>query len=85
MWRNDTLIASWRRFHEVFPTVLYYGSDEHEWAFVTGRRDQVADPGTAVAERLGSTALRASTMDAETLRGGSVAPYRVRVPAGSPA
>ncbi|MEC3979698.1 spermidine synthase [Amycolatopsis sp. H20-H5] len=79
LWRNETLAASWRRFHEVFPTVLYYGSDEHEWAFVTGRADRVDEPGATVAARLGATGLQASTMDAETLRGGAVAPYAVRV------
>jgi len=36
LWRNSTLIQSWQRFHDVFDSVVYFGSDEHEWAFLNG-------------------------------------------------
>ena len=36
LWRNESLRSSWQRFHETFDTVLYFGSDEHEWAFLSG-------------------------------------------------
>ena len=36
LWRNETLIRSWERFGETFGTVVYFGSDEHEWAFLSG-------------------------------------------------
>ena len=78
LWRNETLRASWRRFGEVFGTVLYFGSDEHEWAFLSGRVDRVADPGALVARRFAERGSRAATLDAEALLAGSTPPYSLR-------
>ncbi|WP_181775425.1 spermidine synthase [Amycolatopsis pittospori] len=78
MWRNQTLISSWRRFTEAFGTVLYYGSDEHEWAFLSGRADRFDDPGALVAEKIGKAGFGESTMDEETLRGNTVPPISLR-------
>lgn len=78
LWRNETLLASWRRFREVFPTVLYFGSDEHEWAFLSGRADRVGEPGALVARRFASRGSRASTLDADALLGGATPPYSLR-------
>jgi spermidine synthase len=78
LWRNETLLASWRRFREVFGTVLYFGSDEHEWAFLSGRADRVDEPGALVARRFAARGSGAVTLDAETLRGGAIPPYSLR-------
>ncbi|MEU8639317.1 spermidine synthase [Amycolatopsis sp. NPDC048633] len=78
LWRNETLLASWRRFREVFGTVLYFGSDEHEWAFLSGRADRVDEPGALVARRFAERGSRAVTLDAETLLGGTTPPYSLR-------
>ncbi|UOX91275.1 spermidine synthase [Amycolatopsis sp. FBCC-B4732] len=78
LWRNETLRASWRRFREVFGTVLYFGSDEHEWAFLSGRADQVDDPGALVARRFAERGSAAATLDAEALLGGATPPYSLR-------
>ena len=54
LWRNDTLARMADRFDDVFPAVLPYCSDEHEWAYLTGRLDPVDDPvGLANAEGVG--------------------------------
>jgi spermidine synthase len=82
LWRNVTLRASWRRFREVFGTVLYFGSDEHEWAFLSGRADRVDKPGALVARRFAERGSRASTLDAATLLAGTTPPYSLRHPAG---
>ncbi|SDM16301.1 spermidine synthase [Allokutzneria albata] len=78
MWRNTTLIRSWQRFGEVFDTVAYYGSDEHEWAYLFGRADSVADPTGKMVEALPSCGYRPETIDAEALRGNTVPPFLVR-------
>jgi len=78
MWRNQTLISSWRRFTEAFGTVLYYGSDEHEWAFLSGRADRFDDPGAVVAKKIGKAGFGESTMDEEALRGNTVPPISLR-------
>ncbi len=78
LWRNETLRASWRRFREVFGTVLYFGSDEHEWAFLSGRADRVADPGALVARRFAERGSGVATLDAEALLGGCTPPYSLR-------
>jgi spermidine synthase len=76
MWRNDTLISAWRRFTEAFGTVVYYGSDEHEWAFLSGR----LEPGEPdLAGKLEKANHRPETIDANALRGNTVPPLRVRV------
>ncbi|TVT47037.1 adenosylmethionine decarboxylase [Amycolatopsis rhizosphaerae] len=75
MWRNDTLITAWRRFKEAFGTVLYYGSDEHEWAFLSARADD-AKPDLAV--KLAALPYRPETIDADALRGNTVPPRLVR-------
>jgi spermidine synthase len=78
LWRNSTLLSAWRRFHEVFGTVAYYGSDEHEWAFLSGRADTLPEPVETMITRLRTSAYRPSTLDAAALRAGSVPPYTVR-------
>lgn len=78
MWRNETLLRSWRRFHEVFGTTVYYGSDEHEWAFLFGMADEVPDTTGRMVARLDTLPYRPETVDADALRGCTVPPYRVR-------
>ena len=78
MWRNATLKTSWRRFTETFGTTAYYGSDEHEWAYLFGRTDHVADPTALMESRLPGCGYRPQSIDTEALRGNSVPPYTVR-------
>ncbi|WP_410614932.1 spermidine synthase [Amycolatopsis sp. lyj-109] len=78
LWRNETLRASWQRFREVFGAVLYFGSDEHEWAFLSGRADPVENPGALVARRFAERGTAAATLDAEALVGGCIPPYTLR-------
>ena len=79
MWRDGTLIAAWRRFRDLFGTTVYYGSAEHEWAFVSGRPDPVDDPVGTMTRRLAGAPYRPETLDAASLRGSTVPPLRVRV------
>ena len=55
LWRHDTLARMTARFDDVFATVLPYCSDEHEWAYLTGRVDPLpagADPVELAISRL---------------------------------
>ena len=84
VWRHDTLRRMAARFDEVFPTVLPYCSDEHEWAFLSGRVDPVDDPvGLAVARRADRTP-GASSVDDAALRRGAVLPAALRPSTGPP-
>lgn len=76
LWRNDTLRVAWARFTQVFATPVYFGSDEHEWAFLSGRVDEVADPVGAMTSRL--SGFTPATLDAQTLRGSTVVPFSLR-------
>ncbi len=78
LWRNQTLQACWHRFGEVFGSVLYYGSDEHEWAFLSGRAEPVDDPGGLVAERITKADFWPSTVDEAALRANTVPPFSLR-------
>ncbi|WP_019815491.1 spermidine synthase [Saccharomonospora saliphila] len=81
LWRNETLLTAWERFGELFETVVYYGSDEHEWAFLSGRTDRVADPVNTMIDALPEAGYRPRSIDAEALRGNTVPPHSVRVTA----
>lgn len=78
MWRNTTLIRSFQRFNDVFDTVVYYGSDEHEWAYLFGRADVVDDPTSLMAERLTTSGYQPETIDDLALLSGSIPPFTVR-------
>jgi spermidine synthase len=78
LWRNETLIRSMRRFDATFGTVSCYSSDEHEWAFVTGRADEVADPTGLMVSRLATSRYTPRTLDADALRSRTILPYHVR-------
>jgi spermidine synthase len=78
MWRNTTLIRSFQRFNEVFDTTVYYGSDEHEWAYLFGRADVVDDPTSLMAERLTTSGYQPETIDDLALLSGSIPPFTVR-------
>lgn len=80
LWRNETLLSSVRRFGAVFPTVLHYGSDEHEWSFLTGSPREVADPVDRIVRGLATLPYRPSSLDAEALRRGAVLPLSARRP-----
>jgi spermidine synthase len=79
LWRNTTLRHSWRRFHEAFPTVVYFGSAEHEWAFLCGLADAVDNPAELMIERLATLPYEPVSIDTETLRGSTIAPFHVRM------
>jgi spermidine synthase len=78
LWRNHTLIQSWHRFHKIFGTVTYYGSDEHEWAFLCGQTESAP-----VTFDLESLPYRPLTVDAESLRGNTIPPRSVRLHPGA--
>ncbi|HEY0641677.1 MAG TPA: spermidine synthase [Pseudonocardiaceae bacterium] len=71
LWRNATLATALDRFHAVFGAVTYYGSDEHEWAFLFGseRARPLSD---------GVTAYRPVSIDADALRAGTTPPRALR-------
>jgi spermidine synthase len=79
-WRNQTLARSCQRFAAVFPTVLHYGSDEHEWAFLTGTDQRIPDPVGRLVTRLATLPYRPVTLDEPALRRGSVPPLAIRRP-----
>jgi spermidine synthase len=78
LWRNDILRTAWRRFHEAFDTTVYYGSDEHEWAFLFGLADSMPDPTAVMIDRLPTLPYRPTSIDADALRGCTVPPHSVR-------
>jgi spermidine synthase len=78
MWRNKTLIRSFQRFNDVFDTIVYYGSDEHEWAYLFGRADVVEDPTALMTERLATSGYQPETIDDLALLSGSIPPFTVR-------
>jgi spermidine synthase len=78
LWRNDTLRRSWQRFHQVFSTVAYYGSDEHEWAFLFGLAGELDDPAEYLIKRLPELPYRPKSLDVDALRGNTIAPHSVR-------
>ncbi|MFI6043725.1 adenosylmethionine decarboxylase [Nocardia sp. NPDC051321] len=79
MWRNETLKRSWNRFHEQFGTVVQYGSDEHEWTFLFGTNERIADPVQDMTDRLATLPFRPETVDARALVRGAIEPYALRV------
>lgn len=78
LWRNETLLRSIDRFDTVFPAVVHYGFDEHEWSFLTGTRHAVPDPLRRMTDRLATLPCRPATLDAEALRRGAVLPHTAR-------
>jgi len=78
VWRNDTLARMVSRFEEVFATVLPYCSDEHEWAFLTGRLDTVADAAGLAASRLADRVPEVTSIDGLALTRGAILPFALR-------
>lgn len=78
VWRNTTLIRAWNRFQSVFDTVAYFGADEHEWAFLFGRVEQVDDPTSVMLEAFPNLAYEPVSIDDASLIGATVPPYSVR-------
>jgi spermidine synthase len=78
LWRNETLRTSLARYREVFGTVVHYGSDEHEWSFLTGVPEPLAEPLRRMTGRLATLPYRPESIDAEALRRGAVLPISLR-------
>jgi spermidine synthase len=79
LWRNHTLTRAWHRFHEVFDSVTYYGSDEHEWAFLFGLPTPIADPLRTMLTRLPQLPDTPTTIDALSVQANTVPPYHLRM------
>jgi spermidine synthase len=78
LWRNETLIRSWERFGETFGTVVYFGSDEHEWAFLSGAMAVLENPLATMTARLQTLPYRCHTMDAAALAAATTPPMSLR-------
>lgn len=78
VWRNDTLRRAWHRFDEAFGTVVYYGSDEHEWAFLFARVDDVANPTERLITGLQTARYQPVSIDEQALRRGMILPHSIR-------
>jgi spermidine synthase len=78
LWRNAGLQRSWQRFHERFHSVVYFGSDEHEWAFLSGLHGPLGDPAATMRSRLHKLAYRPQTIDAEMLAASTIPPRTLR-------
>lgn len=78
VWRNTTLIRAYNRFRTVFDTVTYFGSDEHEWAFLFGRVEQLDDPVNVMLEAMPECSYEPVSIDDASLIGLTVPPYSVR-------
>lgn len=78
VWRNTTLIRAWNRFRSVFDTVSYFGSDEHEWAFLFGKVEYVDDPTNVMLDAFSNLSYRPVSIDDASLIGATVPPYSVR-------
>ncbi|BBZ12467.1 adenosylmethionine decarboxylase [Mycobacterium branderi] len=81
IWRNDGLNRSWQHFTETFHSVVYFGSDEHEWAFLSGIAGPLADPVGVMRSRLPTLRYRPRTIDAPSLAASTVPPHALRNPA----
>ncbi|MCV7148694.1 spermidine synthase [Mycobacterium riyadhense] len=78
-WRNKSLQLSWQRFHETFDTVVYFGSDEHEWAFLSGLSGAgCADPVAVMSARLPTLTYQPRTIDTDSLIASTVPPKSLR-------
>lgn len=83
LWRNESLRSSWQRFHETFRSVTYFGSDEHEWAFLsglsgTGTTGTGNDALAMMSARLPMLTYRPRTIDADSLVASTVPPKALR-------
>jgi spermidine synthase len=78
LWRSETLHRSWRHFHETFGTVVYFGSDEHEWAFLSGIAEACGDPVAIMTARLQKLPYRPRTIDADSLGASTMPPKALR-------
>jgi spermidine synthase len=78
LWRNATLRAAKDRFDEVFAQVVPYVSDEHEWAFLSGRLSAGPDPVGEMTARLDGLGYRPASLDVAALRTRSVLPFALR-------
>ncbi|HWD06264.1 MAG TPA: spermidine synthase [Amycolatopsis sp.] len=76
LWRNSTLVRCWRRFTGAFGSPVYFGSAEHEWAFLFGT--ELEAPVEAMVRRLATLPYRPETIDEAALRGSSVPPISLR-------
>ncbi|MDT5351310.1 MAG: hypothetical protein QOH91_4597 [Mycobacterium sp.] len=81
LWRNESLQWSWQRFQETFHTVVYFGSDEHEWAFLSGLSglaEANGDPLAVMSARLAALPYKPQTIDADSLVAATIPPKTLR-------
>jgi len=83
LWRQETLATALDRYRMVFPSTAFYGSWEHEWAFLVGCAEEVDDATTVMVKRLATLPYTPHSIDAQTLISGSILPYHLRDHSGA--
>ncbi|MFC7342969.1 spermidine synthase [Saccharopolyspora griseoalba] len=78
VWRNETLKRAYNRFRSAFETVVYFGSDEHEWSFIFGRVEPIDDAVNLMLDNYATSSYRPESIDEASLIGSTVPPYSVR-------
>jgi ornithine decarboxylase len=57
---------------------VYFGSDEHEWAFLSGLAEANEDPVAAMSARLATLPYTPLTIDADSLIASTIPPKTLR-------
>jgi spermidine synthase len=80
LWRNESLVALYRRMQKVFGGVVYFDMVEQEWAWIMGRRVPSGYDATlaAMAYKMANLTKRPKWVNFQTLKKGLVLPAYLR-------
>lgn len=78
LWRQETLIRSWVRANAIFPCVVYFGSDEHDWSWIVARNDSCDDAVRRMREKLATLPYQPQYIDEASLVRSTITPKSLR-------
>ncbi|PHM25434.1 adenosylmethionine decarboxylase [Xenorhabdus budapestensis] len=77
-WRNQTLLRTYQRFSNLFPTTVYFEMTEQDWVWVIGCRSKLEDPLTKMQARLKNLDYTPEYIDSKLLGAATVLPTGLR-------
>jgi spermidine synthase len=78
MWRRQTLVRAWCRARGVFPCVVYFESDEHDWSWIVASKAPCDDAPARMIDKLARLAYRPWHIDALSLERSTRVPKALR-------
>lgn len=79
LWRNASLINSWKKMHAIFDNVTYFGVEEQDWVWLVGHNSEQLTNREHIAKRLEDLLYKPKFIDMDVILKSVIPPMSLRM------